>query len=84
MTGAVAPEAPPVSASDIPATPTPGKAMLRRFRFEFRFACAIVSLLSSCSVRLVSIASVARPTEPLVCQNIHNSQFCQNIHVRNK
>ena len=57
MTGAGAADAPPVRASDTPASPTPGIAMLRRFRFEFRFACAIVE--PSCTSWSVCLSLIA-------------------------
>jgi hypothetical protein len=38
--GAVA-AAPPTIANDTPAAPTTGNAVLRRFRFEACFACAM-------------------------------------------
>jgi len=38
----VAADALPASDKDTPATPNAGKAVLRRFRFEACFACAIV------------------------------------------
>ena len=41
VVGAVA-AAPPAITKDTPAAPNAGKAILRRFRFETRFACAIV------------------------------------------
>jgi hypothetical protein len=41
--GAVAADAPPAIAKDIPAIPTAGTAFLRRFRFEASFACDIAS-----------------------------------------
>ena len=40
--GAVA-YAPPATAKDTPVAPNTGKAILRRFRFEARFACAMLS-----------------------------------------
>lgn len=43
VVGAVA-AAPPAITKDTPAAPNAGKAILRRFRFETRFACAIVAL----------------------------------------
>jgi len=46
--GAVAADAPPASDKDIPATPKAGKAVLRCFRFEAFFACAIVESSYSC------------------------------------
>jgi hypothetical protein len=41
--GAVAADAPPTIAKDMPAIPAAGTAFLRRFRFEASFACDIVS-----------------------------------------
>ena len=43
MGGAVAADAPPAIAKDIPAIPTAGTAFLRRLRFEARFAFDIAS-----------------------------------------
>ena len=41
--GAVAaPAVPPAITKDTPAAPNAGKVIFRRFRFEARFACAIV------------------------------------------
>src|SRR5262249_19997937 len=45
--GAVA-EAPPAIIKDAPAAPNAGKAILRCFRFEARFACAIVGSSDAC------------------------------------
>ena len=45
--GAVA-DAPPAIAKDTPATPNTGKVVLRRFRFEACFACAIVEPSYAC------------------------------------
>jgi hypothetical protein len=42
-----APDAPLASDNDNPAAPNSGKALLRRFRFESRFACAMVETSSS-------------------------------------
>jgi hypothetical protein len=41
--GAVAADAPPAIAKDMPAIPTVGTAFLKRFRFEASFACDIAS-----------------------------------------
>jgi hypothetical protein len=45
--GALA-DAPPAIAKETPAAPNDGKAILRRFRFEVRFAFAIVGSSDAC------------------------------------
>jgi hypothetical protein len=42
VVGAIAADAPPAIAKDIPAAPQTGKAFCRRFRFEVCFARAIL------------------------------------------
>jgi len=46
--GAVAEEAPFAIIKDAPAAPNAGKTILRRFRFETRFACAMVEPFCRC------------------------------------
>jgi hypothetical protein len=41
VVGAIAADAPPAIAKDIPAAPQTGRALSRRFRFEVCFASAI-------------------------------------------
>ena len=45
--GAVA-ETPPAIIKDAPAAPNAGKVILRRFRFEARFACAMLEPFYRC------------------------------------
>jgi hypothetical protein len=79
--GAAAAEAPFVIIKDAPTAPNAGKAMLRRFRFKARFACAMVEPF--CRAGQSSILD--RHTCPEAVGHIRSKclRMCEGIQITN-